>query len=249
MDWKGRSSKWWFHKNTKIKQFTCVANAGRPGGVVVTLENYCCSRWSLTSIPTVMRLHFICRNAKQGSTKNCWERLAAWVRIAQFDASRRGKKMISSSRDKNEGTYRGGEGRGGPAMRPRIWFSAGREGESSARVINGMERRSFGRIFSPAGCFFSQVVFVKKGVLLYSSQHTDLSTRLHPAQPLSLLMPYGKTSSQSLVANYSTEMLQSMIAKKNTNTARGPRTITCKPAHRSISWTIRSKKETKLRND
>ena len=33
---------------------------------------------------------------------NCWERLAAWVGI-QFDASRRGKKTLNSSRDKNEG--------------------------------------------------------------------------------------------------------------------------------------------------
>ena len=35
---------------------------------------------------------------------------------AQFDASRRGKKMLNFSRDKNEGTYRSGEGGGGPAM-------------------------------------------------------------------------------------------------------------------------------------
>ena len=33
----------------------------------------------------------------------------------QFHASRRGKKLLGSSRDKNEGTYRSGEGGGGPA--------------------------------------------------------------------------------------------------------------------------------------
>ena len=43
----------------------------------------------------------------------------------QCDASRRGKKMLSSSRDKNyenedenEGTYLGGDGGGRPAVRP-----------------------------------------------------------------------------------------------------------------------------------
>ena len=35
---------------------------------------------------------------------------------SQFDASRRGKKMLDSSRDKNEGLYRSGEGGVGPAM-------------------------------------------------------------------------------------------------------------------------------------
>ena len=34
----------------------------------------------------------------------------------KFDASQRGKKMLNSSRDKNEGMYRSGEGGGGPAM-------------------------------------------------------------------------------------------------------------------------------------
>ena len=33
-----------------------------------------------------------------------------------FDASRRGKKLLNSSTDKNEGTYRSGEGREEPAM-------------------------------------------------------------------------------------------------------------------------------------
>ena len=45
-----------------------------------------------------------------------WERLhvAAWVEV-HFDASRRGKKTLNSSRDRNEGTYRrSGEGGGGP---------------------------------------------------------------------------------------------------------------------------------------
>ena len=34
----------------------------------------------------------------------------------QLDANRRGKKMLNSSRDRTEGTYRSGEGGGGPAM-------------------------------------------------------------------------------------------------------------------------------------
>ena len=45
--------------------------AGRPGGLlVVTLEYYYYYRWSLNPIPTVVRLHFICKNTKKGST-NC----------------------------------------------------------------------------------------------------------------------------------------------------------------------------------
>ena len=35
--------------------------------------------------------------------------------LAQFGASRRGKKMLNSSRDINEVTYHSGEGAGGPA--------------------------------------------------------------------------------------------------------------------------------------
>ena len=35
---------------------------------------------------------------------------------AQFEASRRGKNMLDSSRDKDEGTYRSGEGEEEPAM-------------------------------------------------------------------------------------------------------------------------------------
>ena len=35
-------------------------------------------------------------------------------RYIEFDASRRGNKMLNSSRDKNEGTYSSGEGGEGP---------------------------------------------------------------------------------------------------------------------------------------
>ena len=38
------------------------------------------------------------------------------LQSVQFDANRRGKKMLNSSRDKKEGMYRSGEGAGGPAM-------------------------------------------------------------------------------------------------------------------------------------
>ena len=46
---------------------------------------------------------------------NFRERLSAWVRTF-LNASRRGKKMLTSSRDRNEGTWRGSEGGGRPAM-------------------------------------------------------------------------------------------------------------------------------------
>ena len=60
---------------------------------------------------------------------------AKWWNEPFFDASRRGKKMLKYSRDKNEGTYRSGEGGGGPAMQPRIWVTTGRERWRRARVV------------------------------------------------------------------------------------------------------------------
>ena len=62
--------------------------------------------------------------------------------------------MLSSSREKNEdenedgnedeneGTHRGGEGGGGPFYaNPDLRYYTGSEGESSARTINGMEKK------------------------------------------------------------------------------------------------------------
>ena len=60
--------------------------------------------------------------------------------MAAVDASRRGKKMLNSSRDKNEGTYRSGDGGGGPLYDPGSELpNTGRQGESSARIIKGMK--------------------------------------------------------------------------------------------------------------
>ena len=51
-------------------------------------------------------------------------------------ASRRGKKMLNCSRDNNEGTYRSGEGGGGPAMRtPDLSYYL--EGARDLRVMRG----------------------------------------------------------------------------------------------------------------
>ena len=47
-------------------------------------------------------------------------RSAFFVFIARFDASRRGKKRLNSSRDRNEGTYRSG-GRGKKSLIKRPW--------------------------------------------------------------------------------------------------------------------------------
>ena len=64
-------------------------------------------------------------------------------RVGKYNSTRvdeRRKCWRSTSRDKNEGTYRSGEGVGGPAMWPRIWVTTGREREeTSARIINGMK--------------------------------------------------------------------------------------------------------------
>ena len=48
---------------------------------------------------------------------------------------------MNSSRDKSEGTYRSGEGGGGPAMWPRIRVTTGRERERDARIKNGMKEK------------------------------------------------------------------------------------------------------------
>ena len=58
---------------------------------------------------------------------------------AQFYASRREKKMLNSSRDKNEGTLR--RGKEGPLrdLGSELLLEARRE--SSARIIHGMEKK------------------------------------------------------------------------------------------------------------
>ena len=53
---------------------------------------------------------------------------------AQFDANQRGKKMLSSSRDKNKGAYRSGVwGEKGPLCDPGSELRLG----GSARVVQG----------------------------------------------------------------------------------------------------------------
>ena len=72
-------------------------------------------------------------------TNNCRERLIAWV--SRIDASRLGKKVLNSSRDKNE-KARTVVGRGeksllcDPGSELRLW----RERDRSAKIINGMEK-------------------------------------------------------------------------------------------------------------
>ena len=73
----------------------------------------------LLDILFLMRANTIC-----GETRTC-------SFSSELDASRRGKNKPNSSRDKNEGTYRSGEGRGGPAIWPRIWATTGRGRESN----------------------------------------------------------------------------------------------------------------------
>ena len=53
--------------------------------------------------------------------------------------------MLNSSRDKNEGTYRGGDGGGGSPRYVTLdlsYTTTGREGESTARIINGMNKNN-----------------------------------------------------------------------------------------------------------
>ena len=76
--------------------FSFISRSPR-GSSGFTLEYSTNVRLSLSSIPTIERFDFICKNAE---TKNkiwikCGERLAAWV----------GTIRLVSSRDKNEGTY------------------------------------------------------------------------------------------------------------------------------------------------
>ena len=42
------------------------------------------------------------------------------ILLYPFDSSRRGKAVVNSSRDKNEGAYRSGEGGEEPALWPQI---------------------------------------------------------------------------------------------------------------------------------
>ena len=64
---------------------------------------------------------------------------------AQFYESRREKKMLNSSRDKNEGTLR--RGKEGPLrdLGSELLLEARRE--SSARIIHGMEKKNVGLLY------------------------------------------------------------------------------------------------------
>ena len=51
----------------------------------------------------------------RGKTYRCaYAHLEVYVHSTRLDAIRRGKEMLFFYRDENEGTYRSGEGRGGP---------------------------------------------------------------------------------------------------------------------------------------
>ena len=114
-------------------------SAGRPGGLVknVVLPSNTTNDWlSLSSTPTTMRFDYICKNAKNRTGIHLL--LRAPSSVDWFDASRRGKKKLDYPRGKNESTLRSGEGGGGPAMWPRIWVTTGRERESGALIIHGI---------------------------------------------------------------------------------------------------------------
>ena len=54
--------------------------------------------------------------ARYKGTKPFYDLQINRVHVTVIRPSRRGKKILAFSRDKNEGTYRSGEGGGGPAM-------------------------------------------------------------------------------------------------------------------------------------
>ena len=70
------------------------------------------------------------------------------------NASRRGKKMLKYFRDKNEGTYRSGEGEEEPATSLHICdpgseslLGGRREDESNARIMNWMEKKKWSTMY------------------------------------------------------------------------------------------------------
>ena len=58
--WEGEREKCEDNNWDEEQEKKCTV-AGHPGGLVVTLAYY--KRWSLSSIPTVVRFDFICKNA------------------------------------------------------------------------------------------------------------------------------------------------------------------------------------------
>ena len=84
--------------------------AGRPGGLVVNLI--------LLALVLEFESHrdeILTKFAKK-KKKDQLLRTPSSVGRHSSTRSRRGKKMLDSSRDQNGGTYRSGEGGGGPAM-------------------------------------------------------------------------------------------------------------------------------------
>ena len=82
----------------------------------MTLEYYYLQSWSLSSIPAALVTFDFsdCKHAKQqdeSTAESAWQ-----GGEVQFDASRLGEKMLNSSRNKNEGMCRSGEGGGGLFM-------------------------------------------------------------------------------------------------------------------------------------
>ena len=61
--------------------------------------------------------------------------------------SRRQENANFSGHDKNEGTYRSGEGVKGPPMLPSSWVAIGKEGESKTKIMHDITKMSFDKIF------------------------------------------------------------------------------------------------------
>ena len=85
----------------------------RPCGLVVTFECFALLLVLVLEFESHVgpTFEFICQKTKESTVESALERGQE-----QFDASRRGKKGLRSSRDKNEDTCRGGEGGEGPSL-------------------------------------------------------------------------------------------------------------------------------------
>ena len=81
---------------------------GRPGGLVATREYY--ERWSLSSIPTVVRFDFTCKNKWKKHKKG--KLLRALSSVGRYNSTRvnKGRKWWIFFAIKKEGTYRSAEG-------------------------------------------------------------------------------------------------------------------------------------------
>ena len=102
-----------------------LATAGRPSGLVVTLECYWC--WSVSSNPAVVRLWVYL----QKKTKNTDQVLRApsvgKPNLTRVDQGRKSWKLLAIKKWKAQTVV--GRGGGELAMWPRIWVTTRRERE------------------------------------------------------------------------------------------------------------------------